>query len=136
LPRNRKPVTVSIHSFFTHPFGRDYRQDVLRSSSAQDVLFVDKNPSPKLIRASEVRGMLNSKLEEDQVSAKGLAHGLLQGRRIHGKSSKLERDAEFSREMMMLPLAIKNPDVPFIGSRSRYPRSLNDVDSRAAGPER
>lgn len=123
LPRGRKPVAISFHTFLHHPLGRDYRQDII----ADDTRSTDKmlfNPNVTL------RAISNT-----LVSAP-VARSVLKSTEIRG--SRVRSRSEFAREMLMLPLSIKNPEVPFALGRAKKRTGPPKPDTHRAetGPER
>ena len=143
LPRGRKPVDVSFHYLATHPFGRDYRQDALLNSGAAgrgngDKVVYDEqlaaladSEGDGSVGALKARSMLRQKAK--RLEAAGGACALFEARRV-------KRDSEFAREMLMLPLSIKNPSVPLMAGRAKKRSSVAaaklDPNRVLLGPER
>tara|TARA_A100001015_G_scaffold48516_1_gene53568 strand:- start:2668 stop:4566 length:1899 start_codon:yes stop_codon:yes gene_type:complete len=115
LSRGRKPIDISFHTFFNHPFGRDSRQNPLAANNNQDIIKYD----PSSI---------------DDVEQSMLPQELMFASDCDGKKQL----KEFSREMLMLPLSIKNPEVPLMSGRSRRRSSPPSLDTGRSktGPER
>ena len=100
-----------MYHFLLHPFGRDRRADPLGSVKGDSFYF-----DPEL-----------SKAPDPWVSA-NMARGL----------ASSPEQKEFAREMLMLPLSVKNPYTPLMGKRSKKilkpPRK--DGTYHLTGPER
>jgi len=111
LPRGRRPIEVSFFHFLLHPFGRDHRQDPL------GMLKTDKLSYKSSLAQHPDISISPSKA------------------RFLAKSSA---DKEFAREMLMLPLSVKNPAVPMASKRSRKRSGppAKDYDRPNTGPER
>lgn len=129
LSRGRKPIDVSFHYFAAHPFGRDYRQDVLTASWGKDKPVFDESllaSGDVSVGALRARAMLNQKQKFE-------SHSLLE-------TWKIDRDRELAREMLMFPLSIKNPSVPLSAGRSKKKSSIAaakvDPSRITFGPER
>jgi len=129
LPRGRQPIDVSFHYLATHPFGRDYRQDALTVVPGRDRVLYDEDLAAEgevSVSALKARALLKQKATTE-------SHSLFESRRI-------DRDAEFAREMLMLPLSIKNPAVPLMAGRSKKRSSVAaakvDPNRITLGPER
>ena len=133
LPRGRRPIDVSMHYFLTHPLGRDYRQDPLTMLSGDKPVFLGEGvgdaPSVSALKA---RAMLSRKAQEGSSGA-GVPLSFFEARRA-------QRDGEFAREMLMLPLSIKNPAVPLMAGRGKKKSSVaaavRDPNRETLGPER
>ena len=146
LPRSRRPVSICFHSFLLHPFGKDYRQDVLRGPAAGDELvFVKSNlcssagsSAYSLLPAVAVRQSLKEVLKNEMAAHRYLFPVLDSVRSAVLGRQSLVQDAEFAREMQMFPLAIKNPDVPIMGQKSSRHSGppLKDPNRLSTGPER
>jgi hypothetical protein len=124
LPRGRKPIAMSFHTFLHHPLGRDYRQDVV----ADDTRSTDKilyNPNVTL------RAISNT-----LVSAP-VARAVLKSTESN-RGSRIRARSEFAREMLMFPLSVKNPDVPFALGRAKKKTGPPKPDTPRVetGPER
>jgi hypothetical protein len=119
----RPPVELSIHTLAVHPFGRDSRQDPLATSARDEVVFDET---------------LKSWQPRAQPLAPGVRHaGSLERDPDDRQVSRSDR--EFAREMLMLPLSIKNPSVPLVSGRNRRrvgPPARSDATRAADGPER
>ena len=115
LSRGRKPIDISFHTFFNHPFGRDSRQNPLAANNNQDIIKYDP---------SSTNDIEESILPQELMFASD---------RNNNRQMK-----EFSREMLMLPLSIKNPEVPLMSGRSRRRSSPPSLDTSRSqtGPER
>lgn len=111
LPRGRRPIEVSFFHFLLHPFGRDHRQDPLGMLQSDKLSYM-----PSLTQYPEVA--------VSPSTARFLANSAA--------------DKEFAREMLMLPLSIKNPSVPMSSKRSRKRSAPPQKDHNRAlnGPER
>lgn len=127
LSRGRKPIDVSFHYFAAHPLGRDYRQDALGVHGDRPVL--DEKLAAvgeRSVPALSARALLSAKQRGEDVS--------------FFEARRLARDGEFAREMLMLPLSIKNPGVPLMAGRSKKRSSTDaaavDPERLARGPER
>jgi len=133
LPRGRRPIDVSMHYFLTHPLGRDYRQDPLTMLRGDRPVFLGEGvgdaPSVSALKA---RAMLSRKALEGSNGA-GVPLSFFEARRV-------QRDGEFAREMLMLPLSIKNPAVPLMAGRGKKKSSVaaavRDPNRETLGPER
>lgn len=133
LPRDRKPIEISFHTFFTHPFGRDYRQEVI-STRGEDFLFDEVAAKEKDVTVSPAIARAILKRTADEASS---------GENIFFSNSdkrSLQKNAEFAREMLMFPLSIKNPGVPLMGSGRRRKGAdgppKKDVNRERLGPDR
>eukprot|EP01039_Chlorochromonas_danica_P007772 gene7772-8583_t len=122
LPRGvRKPVDISFHVFLHHPFGlRDHRQDVLALRS-DDVFLFDE----KLGAATEKVQVIPRAVVARQ-KAKARVASLREGGGGGGgrfanplRLLNEKRRSEFAREMLMLPLSIKNPGVAMVATKRR-----------------
>ena len=123
LRRDRIPLEISFHTFFSHPLGRDYRQDVVTAFDG-DQPFYD----PKLAKAKDilVKPTLARSILKEQLSNKKVFNNFTR------------TDSEFAREMLMFPLSIKNPAVPLLSAKGRRKVSVpkKDVTRKETGPER
>ena len=143
LPRNRKPISICFHTYLHHVFGKDYRQDVLRTIYSHDELLYDPSVSDHVnnkphLSAVSLRMALKNKLNVEISRNRffpvldSLKHAVL------GQPS-LQQDAEFAREMLMFPLFIKNPNVPMMGgqrSGQQMGPPTKDPNRFLNGPER
>ena len=112
LPRSRRPIELSVYHFLTQPLGRDHRADPLGYVGGDKVIYDPELASSKTgltVKPSQARFL-----------------------------AKTPAQKEFAREMLMLPLSIKNPYVPLMGKRSKKinkpPRK--DGTWHLTGPER
>lgn len=127
LSRGRKPVSVSVHCFAGHPLGRDYRQDPLGvwgdKPVFDEVLLAVGDRSVGALRA---RAALSQKERSESAS--------------FFEARRLARDGEFAREMLMLPLSIKNPEVALMAGRGKKKSAAAtariDPERPQTGPER
>ena len=90
--------------------GRDYRQNPLASENGFDEPIFDENSeigTSTIVHPMLARSILES--PEGKLSSKS--------NRGFFTSSLGEKDNEFSREMFMFPLSIKNPAVSLMASR-------------------
>lgn len=92
LPRGRRPIEVSVYHFLLHPLGRDHRQDPLGCLDSDVIEY-----NPQLASCPDV------------TVSPSLAR--------HLATTPAAR--EFAREMLMLPLSIKNPSIPMTAKRSQ-----------------
>jgi hypothetical protein len=119
LPR----TDISIHVLATHPFGSDYRQDVVlleKSKKRHDILLYDPQSiykhSFKILPAYEIRNaFVKGKRIEGPVAATtflGLpSYYTLKRHLIRHQANK---KSEFAREMMMLPVSLKSPELSIL----------------------
>jgi hypothetical protein len=113
------PTEISVHVLAAHPLGRDYRQDPLTVRSADKLSLSETDDSaPKPQPAAGVRAAWKSRVEQQETNARtGSLPSRISSalRRVSiNLPSRLQRDrrrSEFAREMMMLPLSLKNPDL-------------------------
>ena len=131
LPRDDKklpPIVLSMHLLQRVAGLRDYRQDPLGMLGDIPCAAAPVEPSP-LVRPSAARKKLLQRL---QAAGSGPSQA---------KAKALSRQSEFSREMLMFPLSVKNPAVPLAArataGRLTRPKTLPDPDLRQrTGPER
>ena len=108
LPREEKklpPIALSMHLLQRMAGLRDYRQDPLGMQGDLPCAAAPIEPSP-LVRPSVARKKLLQRLQA-QAAGAGAGAGL-----TPSQAKSLSRQSEFSREMLMFPLSVKNPAVP------------------------
>lgn len=140
LPREEKklpPVALSMHLLQRMTGLRDYRQDPLGMQGDLPCAAASLEPSP-LVRPSAARKRLLQRL---QAQAAGTGSGAGSSGLTPSQAKLLSRQSEFSREMLMFPLSVKNPAVPMAArataGRLTRPKTLPDPDLRQrTGPER
>lgn len=112
------PTELSVHVLASHPLGRDHRQDPLSMHRADKLAF---SPGLKLAAptpAADLRAALKRRvtaLEKESQSGPlprriaGWLHkmGVPLPTTLHSEA----RRSEVAREMMMLPLSLRNPDL-------------------------
>ena len=138
LPRGRKPIEVWFHFLANHPFGRDYRQDPLSAGDSPDVPFFDEvaatSKGADLVPPSLARALLESPRGKNATYASPFS------RRGSWKRTLTPADSEFTREMLMFPLSIKNPSVPLMAGRNVKKANAappqKDPTRALLGPER
>ena len=152
---NKIPVDISFHMLALHPFGRDYRQDPL---GFRDQLVY--NTSTDTTTTATTSSAIINRMSKSNTNKKrsGLISPLLARQKLQqiiksnkdllkdSELRKLKKNSEFAREMLMLPLSIKHPDVPMTssnkgggGGRKRFSLAnlLKSSETRFMyGPER
>ena len=125
MPRGRNPINLSFHTILYHPLGRDHRQDVIGDNNRLSDKFIYNttlaslnNINNQLIHPSIARSVLKNHLKITQKSGLGQKIGQKIGQFL-GLRPNLSEKSEFSREMLMFPLSIKNPDIPLMLGRSK-----------------
>ena len=140
LPRDDHiPVALSVHVLQGPELGlaRDYRQDPLGSPKVGDQPVLSAAAVATSLEQPTVRPAAARKRLVSLLQAAGAREKLLDG----GSKAKLTRQSEFSREMLMFPLSVKNPSVAMAArartGRQSRPRSVPDPDLlERTGPER
>jgi hypothetical protein len=149
-PRHRRPTRLSFHTLLAHPFGRDHRQDPIRYRGRDIPIYVrsfSAVSNPHLMYAADAHQLLKTDSDECANQAyKGILRNFLKSNIVQATKkeveiifniNKLSRDDVFAREMMMLPLAIKNPMAPLVASgNSRKIPPKTDEGGAKTGPER
>jgi hypothetical protein len=160
FPRARMPTLFSIHALFSHPFGRgsrDYRQDPVLGPESGDVPIIVRDSAPA-VTSTGSRATRRVAASPDLVSAwsayqhirstDGQQPQSYMGKTFRNIQNRLEtllnvdrlsHDDEFAREMMMLPLSIKNPDVAITsaaGAGRKIPPKQDPAARKLFGPER
>lgn len=152
----RKPIDLSFHALLNHPISRDYRQEPLpqpgdridflldSSSGSLDRLcervprskaMADINtlPWPVDLRKYALSGPNDLEILSNKTALASPWQQLQRWRHVR----QWRRMSEFAREMLMFPLAIKNPDVPLSFGKSRKVATppARDWERRLYGPE-
>jgi hypothetical protein len=116
------PTEVSVHVLASHPLGRDHRQDPLGMRPTDKLQYSPKRKLTPPAPAAGLRAELKCRVADlDARSRTGSLPTRIAGA-LHRAGipfpSVLRREArrsEFAREMMMLPLSLKSPDLSAAG---------------------
>lgn len=144
LPYKRKPIDISFHVLLNHPFNfRDYHQDPLLFNHERDeLIYFDVSSVGSTTTTTSKKGNDGSGGLLGQLAPSALqARQRLQEQIASGSAtSSLKKKSEFAREMLMFPLSVKPPSLPFSskpGTRRRgTARPRKDPNREETGPER
>lgn len=106
--RDRPPLDVSVHLFFSHPFGLDHRQNVLSSA---DAVILDESLA---VAQSFEEHRLKSTLHQ----VPSLRTDPMRVFFSSIRSRKLRENHEFVREMLMLPLSMRTRWLSKVSARN------------------
>lgn len=137
LPRrNWPPLKIRFDTLLLHPLGRDYRQDPLCYRNERDGRSLSNGFDRPIMLSAD---------QEDTLVSPNLVRDLMTSVRKKAKKEKTlppvfgEQNYEFAREMLMLPLSIKDPKSAFVDpikSDRECPPPRWDTRRHIWGPER